>query len=215
MKSKPFFLWLFLILAMLIAAIILYPYLPDQIPTHWNVYGQADGWGNKGWAAWLVPGICTLLLLLFPLLAKIDPKKENYEQFTRPYEVIQTLLISFFAFVFTLQYVFTFYPEKQALMTPLMFSGVGVMFILMGNYMGKVRQNFFVGLKTPWTLADPEVWQKSQRLAGWMFVLGGIIFLIEAWLQKYILAAFILVIATIVIVPTVYSYWLFRTKKLK
>lgn len=212
MKSKSFTFRLLLVAGMIIASLFLYPKLPDTIPTHWGINGQPDDWGSKAWAAWLIPGISIIFMFLFPFLAKIDPKSENYKKFSGPYEAIQTLLIGFMAFIFFLQYYFTFYPTKQALMTPIMLSAMGVMFIVMGNYMGKVRQNFFVGLKTPWTLADPEVWQKSQRFAGWLFVIAGIIFLIEAWLQLYLMPVFILMILAIVLVPTVYSYVLFRKK---
>ena len=212
MKSKSFYFRLLLVAGMIVASLILYPKLPDTIPTHWGINGQPDDWGSKVWAAWLIPGISIVFMLLFPFLAKIDPKSENYKKFSGPYQAIQTLLIAFMAFIFFLQYYFTFYPARQELMTPIMLSAMGVMFIVLGNTMGKVRQNFFVGLKTPWTLADPEVWQKSQRLAGWMFVIAGIIFLLEAWLQLYVGIVFIIVILAIVLVPTVYSYLLFKKK---
>lgn len=213
MKSKSFYFRLLLVAGMIFASLLLYSKLPDTIPTHWGVSGQPDDWGSKRWAAWLIPGISIVFMFLFPLLAKIDPKSENYKKFSGPYEIIQTLLISFMSFIFFLQYYFTFYPAQQALMTPIMLSAMGVMFIVMGNLMGKVRQNFFVGLKTPWTLADPEVWQKSQRFAGWLFVIAGIIFLLEAWLQLYLMPVFIFMILAIILVPTLYSYVLFRKKK--
>ena len=88
-----------------------------------------------------------------------------------------------------------------------------MLFIILGNYMGKVRQNYFVGLKTPWTLNDPEVWQKSQRLAGWAFVLSGLIFIVESIIWIAVAYAFIGTIALVVIVPIAYSYLISRPKK--
>lgn len=213
MISKLFFFRLLLVIGMIAVAALFYADLPEQIPTHWNINGQPDDWGPKIWAAWMMPGISLILLFLLPFLAKIDPKAENYNSFSSTYEVLQTVLILFMTLMFSLQYYFTFHPHQQALMTPFMLSAVGVMFIVMGNYMGKVRQNFFVGLKTPWTLADPEVWQKSQRLTGWMFVFAGVIFLIQAWAQKYILATFIIVMVAIAFVPTIYSYVIYKRKR--
>ena len=77
MKSKGLKLRIIIVIAMVIASIILYPKLPDIIPTHWNFKGQPDDWGAKWWAAWLIPGISLLLLGLFPILAKIDPRHQN------------------------------------------------------------------------------------------------------------------------------------------
>ena len=87
-----------------------------------------------------------------------------------------------------------------------------MLFILLGNYMGKIRQNFFVGMRTPWTLSDPEVWNKSQRFAGWMFVIGGLITIIESivWLTSG--AIIFAVVFLIAIVPMIYSYLLYRGK---
>ncbi len=206
MKSKGLKLRIIIVIAMVIASIILYPKLPDIIPTHWNFKGQPDDWGAKWWAAWLIPGISLLLLGLFPILAKIDPRHKNYKKFTGVWEIIQTVIIAFFGFVFIMQYYITLVPENQNLMEPIMFSAVGLMFIVLGNYMGKVRQNYFVGIKTPWTLHDKEVWQKTHRLGGWVFAIGGLVFLINAWVQIFEGPIFFITILAIVLIPVVYSY---------
>ncbi len=213
MKSKSFIFRLSFIILMLIVAAIVYPSLPDIIPIHWNFAGEPDNWGAKTWAAWMIPGLSLILLALFPLLAKIDPRHKSYEQFSGAYNTIQNLLILFFGFIFGIQYLVTLLPEYQSYMPALMLSALGITFIVMGNLMGKVRQNYFVGLRTPWTLDDKEVWQKSQRFGGWAFVLGGIVFLIQAWLQQYIITTFIGVIAAVVLIPVIYSYVLFKRKE--
>lgn len=206
MKSKGFILRLVIVIVMFIGTILLYPQLPDVIPIHWNFHGQPDDWGAKTWAAWLIPGISLLMIILFPILAKIDPRHKNYKKFSGAWEVIQTVIIAFFGFIFFVQYYMTLYPENQNLMEPIMLSAVGIMFIVLGNYMGKIRQNYFVGIKTPWTLHDPEVWQKTHRLGGWVFVIAGIVFLFEAWTGLFIGPVFFITVAGVVLIPVVYSY---------
>ncbi|MBN2086916.1 SdpI family protein [Candidatus Peregrinibacteria bacterium] len=206
MKSKGFILRLSIVLAMIIATLFLYPKLPDIIPTHWNFQGQPDDWGAKTWAAWLIPGISLLMIILFPILAKIDPRHKNYKKFWGVWEIIQTIIIAFFGFIYFIQYYMTLYPENQNLMQPIMLSAVGLLFIVLGNYMGKIRQNYFVGIKTPWTLNDKEVWQKTHRVGGWAFVIAGILYLFEAWTGLFIGPVFIITITGVVVVPIVYSY---------
>jgi len=213
MMTKGFIFRSLLVAAMFIVTIVFYPSLPDVIPTHWNLEGMPDDWGAKFWAAWLIPGMALLLLFLFPFLAKIDPRAKNYEKFSGVYVLIQTLILLFLSLVFFMQYFMIFYPDKNEWMSPILFSGLGVLFIVLGNYMGKVRQNYFVGLRTPWTLSDPEVWQKSQRFTGWLFVLGGLFFLLQAWLQLSSVWVFASVLVVIVLAPVIYSYWVYRGNK--
>ena len=213
MMTKGFIFRFLIIMAMIVATVVLYPGLPEIIPIHWNFEGIADDWGSKMWAVWIMPGISILMLFLFPLLAKIDPRTKNYEKFSGVYEFFQTLFILFFAFIFFIQYFMIFYPEKNELMSPIMFSALGILFIFLGNYMGKVRQNYFVGIRTPWTLSDPDVWQKSQRLSGWLFVLGGLVFLLQAWLSLPIFWVFIGVIGILVLIPVIYSYVLYSKRR--
>jgi uncharacterized membrane protein len=152
-------------------------------------------------------------LVLFPLIARIDPKKANYEQFKKPWGVIQTSLIAMFAYMFAVTDFVTFYPEYNAMVGRAVVFGIGILFVILGNVMGKVRQNYFVGLKTPWTLDDPEIWQKSQRFAGWAFVLSGLVFIIEAIVWIAILPVFIAIMAVMTVLPIAYSYLLSRKKK--
>ncbi|HEC65671.1 MAG TPA: SdpI family protein, partial [bacterium] len=87
---------------------------------------------------------------------------------------------------------------------------LGIMFIILGNFLGKVRQNYFVGIKTPWTLNNEEVWQKTQRVGGWMMVIAGILLLIEAFFFQWAFSVMIGIIVLILIVPVVYSYVISR-----
>lgn len=206
-----------LVAALFAVAFIVYPHLPEEVPIHWNTLGEPDDFASRGFGAFLVPLMGLGFLILFPLLAKIDPRKANYKKFTSAWEWIQTLLIMMLAYFYGIQIFITFYPEHQALMPRLMFGGIGLLFIALGNLMGKLRQNFFVGLRTPWTLSDPEVWQKSQRVAGWSFVTGGLLFILLAFWGDipHIGAIFISITAMMILFPIVYSYLAYSKHKHK
>ena len=110
------------------------------------------------------------MIVLFWFLPKLDPKKENYEKFGKAWEVFQFAIIGFTAYIHIISLIMAMHPEYS--MSPFMFGGLGVFFIILGNFMGKIRRNYFVGIKTPWTIDNEEVWNKTTRLSGWLWVLG-------------------------------------------
>lgn len=202
-----------LVALMFAAGAVLYPHLPDVIPTHWGFEGEPNQWSPKIWGAWIIPVMALAFLVLFPLLPKLDPKRENYENFKKPWGVIQTSLVAFLAYMYGITMYVTFFPAYNTWVGRMVTFGMGILFVILGNVMGKVRQNYFVGLKTSWALADPEVWQKSQRFAGWAFVLAGLAFMVQAVVWIAVVPVFVGLIAAMVSVPIVYSYWIFRQKK--
>lgn len=208
---------LLLVVALFVAAFLVYPHLPEEVPVHWNTIGEPDDFASREFGTFLVPAMALGFFILFPLLAKIDPKKQNYEKFTGAWEWIQTLLILMLAYFYGVQLFITLHPEQQELMPRLMFGGLGLLFIALGNLMGKLQQNFFVGLRTPWTLSDPEVWRKSQRVAGWSFVVGGLLFILLACLGNvpYLGAIFISITVAMILFPIVYSYLIYAKQKSK
>lgn len=212
MKIKKLFLTeIFLLIAMIVATLILWNALPDQMPMHWNLAGEIDAYASKAWAAFMVPGIGILLMALFKLIPKIDPKKEKYKLFEKSWSVIQFGIFGFMAYM----HFVTLYLSinQDADIIKFILPGIGVLFILLGNYMGKVRQNYFIGIKTPWTLNNEDVWNKTHRVGGLAFVLAGIIFFIEGFLQLYIIPVFIVTIVLAAFSPVIYSYFIFRNIK--
>ncbi|MFH1077724.1 MAG: SdpI family protein [Patescibacteria group bacterium] len=201
-----------LVVLMFIVGIGLYSSLPDVIPTHWGLEGEPNGWSPKTYGAWIMPLMSLAFLILFPILPKLDPKRENYVNFKKSWDVIQTALVAMMAYMFAVTNVVTFYPQYNGMVGRAVMLGIGFLFVILGNVMGKVRQNYFIGLRTPWTLNDPEVWQKSQRVAGWAFVLCGLAFILEAIVWVAILPVFIAMISALLVLPIVYSYLLTRKK---
>lgn len=209
--------WIIAVIA-IIVAVIAYPFLPDPMPTHWGLEGAPNGWSPKWLGTFLMPGMITLFAILFPVVEWIDPKREQYNLFRKPWAAIQISLAAFFLYMEGLMFYAAVMPVHNDIVGPGVTAGIGILFIILGNFMGKLRQNWFVGLRTPWTLEDPEVWQKSQRLGGWMFVLGGIAILILAFTAGSGLVLFILFMAValaVSVVPIVYSYLLAARKRKK
>ena len=151
-----------------VASAALYPRLPEKIPIHWNIQGQIDGYGNKHWALLLTPGIMLGLLGLFVALPWLSPKQFTLDTFQSTYGFIIFVILATMAYIHGL----TLWAAVagQVDITRAMLAGLMIMFGLMGNVMGKVRRNFWVGVRTPWTLASDRVWNDTHRLAGQMFV---------------------------------------------
>lgn len=199
-----------LVLFMFGVTVYTYPLLPETMPTHWNIRGEIDGRMPKAMAAWLMPVMALIMFGLFSWLPKLDPKKEKYRLFTHEWEIIQTGILGFFAYLHTVIIYVTLHPE-QTLM-PLMFVGLGALFIIIGNYLSKVRQNYFIGIKVPWTLNDEENWNKTHRFASWWFVGAGIATVIEAftaWNAPTIIFGGIMLAS---FMPMLYSFLLFKKK---
>ncbi|NLI92278.1 MAG: SdpI family protein [Peptococcaceae bacterium] len=192
-----------------IAGFLAYPYLPERVPTHWNISGQVDGWGSAWQGAFLFPLIMLGVFLLLIFLPKIDPKKRNYPQMNRAYSAIVLVIMMFFSVMYfgTLGSALGYFEKVPSLVH----LGVGVLFIVIGNYMGKLKHNYFMGIRTPWTLASEEVWYKTHRMAGPFWVIGGIIFMVSSLMPAGFMTIIVLiVIIGLVAVPIGYSYAIFR-----
>ncbi|HLJ11170.1 MAG TPA: SdpI family protein, partial [Planctomycetaceae bacterium] len=145
--------------------------IPEKMPTHWNIHGEIDGYGSKQWAAFLMPVIMIPLLGLFWVLPWLSPKHFEIETFRGTYAFIVMLIMVLFAYI----HVLTLLPAL-GYRTPVdraLLGGMMLFFMLLGNVLGKVQRNFFVGVRTPWTLASERVWTETHRLAAKIFVATG------------------------------------------
>lgn len=194
--------------AMLIIGLLLWDKLPDMMPSHWNINGEVDSYLPKGTWIFIFPGITLLLVLMFPFFSRIDPKKEKYELFRRPWLILQMVFVGFFAYLYFVTLYIALNPDVPVV--GFVFGGIGVMFILIGNYLGKVRQNWFLGIRTPWTLDNEEVWNKTQRLGGWLFLIAGLAIFADAFIQWQLAWVMGITTGIAVVVPIVYSYFIHR-----
>lgn len=162
-----------LVLTAFVFSLAVYSSLPDVVPTHWNIRGEADGWGPKAMAAFLFPGIMILLLGLFRILPWLSPKHFELDSFRSTYGWIITLVIGLFVYIHVLALLpglgYTMRIDRAIL------GGIMLFFIFLGNLLGKVQRNFFVGIRTPWTLANDRVWADTHRVGAWAFVATGVI----------------------------------------
>lgn len=188
----------------------IYPDLPATVPTHWNIKGSPDAFADKSMMIYMV--LLPLgIPLLMDLLPFIDPRRQNYRDFASSYQKIKLGIGLFMSFIFWLSITTIISPDQQ-LSTRWMSFGLGVLFMLIGNYMSKVKNNFFVGIKTPWTLSSDEVWRRTHRLGGWLFFLAGLLTLISGQIAGGQLL-FPVVMGGILIaafVPIIYSYLIYR-----
>ncbi len=203
---------LLLIASMFIVSIVVYSDLPAKMPLHWNLEGQVDSYTNRFWGAFMMPLINIGVLLMMLVTPLIDPKKENYKKFGTSYRVIRTILILFFAVLHFVIIAFALgYNFDIGRIMVLVF---GVLFLILGNYLPRVRHNYFLGIRSPWTLASEKVWRKTQRLGGKLFLLSGIIMLLSIFSNDQVRFAVLMVcILGTTLVTTIYSYFVYKEEE--
>ncbi len=201
---------LVLILGMFTVAAWAWPQLPDRLPIHWNIHGEVDGWGNKFMGLLFMPFLVLGLYLLLLLLPLIDPGKANYQNFQKVHGIIRIVFVAYMAAIYAATLVAAFGHSVN--MTTVILPLVGVLFIVLGNFLGKIRPNWFVGIRTPWTLSSQLSWDKTHRLAGWLFMLMGLLFFPVALIQTtWSLIAMLVIDAICVTWMVVYSYLVYRS----
>jgi uncharacterized membrane protein len=186
----------------------LYPTLPERIPVHWNIEGKVDGYGSKHWAVFLMPGFMALMLVFFYFLPALSPKHFEVDTFRSTYLYIMVLVTALFAYI----HLVTLYGTRKTVLEaqhydigrPLI-AGIFLMIALLGNVLGKVRRNFYIGVRVPWTLASDRVWNDTHRLAAWIMVAAGLLGFVLALCGVNLVYAFVVLIGS-AIVPIVYSF---------
>ena len=165
MKSKKAILlmWIVSLLPFVLVAIA-WPYLPERIPGHWGLNGQIDRYDAPA-TLWLMCAIGPLLSLGMQFLPRLDPKRENYEKFQPYYDFFGPLVPLLLLLCIAVTLSESLWPGRINVARAIGLM-VGVLFLIIGNIMGKVKTNWFMGFRTPWALSDPDVWNKTQRLGG-------------------------------------------------
>lgn len=209
---KTEFFPLLLIVLAITSSFYFYSVFPDTVPTHWNFNGEPDQWSSKAVGAFLFPGIILGIYVLFLLLPIIDPKKERYNEFRKTYHIFKTIIIS----VLSLLYLATSLSTAGLIEISITFFTlflIGFMFILIGNYMSKLKPNWFMGIRTPWTLSSEEVWNKTHRLGGKVFIISGIIMMAMQFMPKFlVMPLFILMVIAMSIGTMGYSYFVYKNE---
>lgn len=196
-----------LIIIAFLVSIALYNKLPNLMPMHWNIAGEIDSYGPKILVTFLSPILMIAIWIGMLYFPKIDPKKENYTKFDSSYTIIANAFVTFF-FVIHIVTVSVSLGYNIAIDKVIPFM-VGILFVVIGNYLPKSKSNFFYGIKTPWTLTNEEVWKKTHRLGGKLFVISGLIIMVSSLLFKGSIQFIILLILIFIvaIIPIVASYF--------
>ncbi len=165
---------------LIVAATVAYslwilPQLPATITTHWGLDGKPDGWSSRESGVWFGVGAQIVFLLLMGLLPVISPKRARIESFEGAWNTVALAVLGFLAFM---QYLITRAALGPLDMVRTLMFGMMILFLIMGNVLGKAKRNYFMGVRTPWTLESDEVWHSTHRLAGKLMVGGAIIGLI-------------------------------------
>jgi uncharacterized membrane protein len=215
MNTRKYGPWLvaLLIIAPFIYGALIFPNLPSKIPTHFNIEGKADAWGGPS-SIFIGPGIMgAVSIFVFVLLSnlkKFDPKKFD-EANDALYKDFAVLMVAFLS-ILSLIIIYSSTHADQINVGKLLLPLIGLSFAGLGWYMPKFKQNYFVGFKLPWTLENETNWNETHKVAGKLWIYGGLFQAVVTFIlpMKFGMIAFMLAIAIMVIIPSVFSYRLFK-----
>ncbi len=196
------------VVAMLIVTAYVYPLAPEQIPSHWNAAGVINGYSSKPLGLFLIPVLSLLLASMFLVLPRIDPLHANYEKFYTYYigliVVFEVFFLAFQGLILASALGIPFQIDQ--LLAPMM----GGMFIYLGMMLGKAKRNWFVGIRTPWTLSSEEVWDRTHEVGGRLFLAAGIVSMLGFFSKEYALLLILTPVLAVAIFSVVYSYYLYQ-----
>lgn len=207
--------WILLAINAFIFAALFIAYndrLPERVTSHYNVSGEADRTMTKA-SFWLLYGaIGTILPSLMTLIRQIDPRKQNYARFNSYYYLMRYAISVFLHGIFLL--VILDNLDYEVPMINMILGGIGLLWIVVGNGMSQLRSNFFMGIRTPWTLTDEDNWRRTHRVGARLWVLAGLLMLIGALTLPRIglVIDLIVAIALSIVAPIAYSFLLYRRK---
>lgn len=194
--------------AIALAAVVwLYPALPARVPVHWNLNGQPDGYRSRFWGAALPVALMAGWAVLAWLLPRISPKGFELSRFAPVYGLLM-LIVQAFVLVTLLAGLLASagyaVPHWKVSMLSL-----GALLMVLGNFMGKLRKNFFIGIRTPWTLASDAVWERTHRVGGWLFLGAGMLVVLAVVMggPRWLPIALMLLTA---LGCALYSLWIYR-----
>jgi uncharacterized membrane protein len=192
------------ILLPIAAGLVLWNQLPEQLPFHWNAAGEIDGWASKSVAVFLMPLILLALQWVCVLATCADPKKQAHG--TKVLHLVFWMIPVISIFVHMMMYMVALGKTVRVEMVMPVF--MGLIFIIIGNYLPKCKQNYTIGIKIPWTLNSEENWNKTHRFAGRIWVVGGLLMMLTGFFGGF--WVFFAVVLAMVLAPFIYSYILHR-----
>ncbi len=198
-----------LILISFVLAVYFLQNFPILVPSHWNINGEVDSYSGPLAAAFLVPVLMVVMYISFLLMPYFDPKKDQYINFAPVYHKFKELILSFLFILYLMTGLNGLgYKINIGMYVPLM---IGVMFIVIGLLLKKIKMNWFLGFRTPWTMSSEKVWDKTNKLGSQIMMISGVLMASTGFISNtFKIIMFILAILLLVFVLPVYSYFLYR-----
>jgi uncharacterized membrane protein len=165
---------LLMIITASVAGLMLWNRLPDQMASHWNVNDQVDGYMSKPWGVFMMPLITLGMFVLFLVVPSIDPLKANIAQFREAFNMFIVLIVAFMLYIHGLTLAWSLGYDSFKMSTS-MLPAMGLLFIFIGFMLRKAKRNFFIGIRTPWTLSSDTVWNKTHQLGAVLFMASGVL----------------------------------------
>ncbi len=182
--------------------------LPDPMPSHWNTAGEVDGYMSKFWGVWLMPLMTLGITLLLAAVPSIDPLKANIAQFRNLYNFFIVGFVAYMLYVYGL--TLSAALGYQFNMTYMLMPVVGLLFIGISFLIENAKRNFFIGIRTPWTLVSDNVWEKTHKLGAQTFRIGGALVIVSAFLGENGFWLLMVSLLFAALVPVAYSYIAWR-----
>jgi uncharacterized membrane protein len=200
-----------IILISFLGSFYYYDSLPERVPIHWNAQGEIDGYTSKNTGIFLLPLIEIIVAIIFVIIPLIEPNKKNVKKFIKHYNLFAIVMVGFFAYIHFL----TLLIAKGYDINFIQFfaPALGIMFYAIGILLKHTKQNYLIGIKTPWTLANEEVWDKTHELGGKLFQISGIITFFAILLPKTNILLLIGPVLTSAVITIVYSYYIYNKKE--
>ncbi len=194
-----------------VAGIYLYPQMPEQMASHWSAQGEVNGYLSKCWGLFLMPLISLVVFLLFLIIPKIDPLKKNIEKFRNYFNLFIILIILFLLYIHTLSIFWNLGYRFN--MGQMMMPALAVLFFFIGIILKHAKRNWFIGIRTPWTLSNDTVWDKTHQIGSKLFKFAALIILIAAFLPGQTIWFLLILIIAIVLYLFIYSYLIYPKEK--
>ena len=201
-----------LVVVSVIASVVAYPSMAERVPTHWNMQGEVDGWSSRFVVAWVIPLVMATMLVIFRILPHIDPRRANYEKFRGAYDAIVITIMVFMTGLHML--LLASATGSEVPIGRVIPAAVGAFFMVLGVLLPRAHPNWFIGIRTPWTMTSDVAWERTHRLGGTLFLLSGVLTVLASVITPR-QAAWVLIVSASVTGVTViaYSYVVWRQEK--
>lgn len=199
-----------LIICATLAGLLLWNQLPDPMASHWGMNDQANGSMSKIWGVFLMPLIATGMFLLFLAIPSIDPLKTNVAKFRGSFNAFVVLMVVFLTYIYGLTLAWNLGFTGIRMSTAIL-PAIGLLFFFIGDMMTRTKRNYFIGIRTPWTLASDSVWDETHRVGGMLFKISGVLAMVSILLPLTIAFwLFFIPIISTALFSVLYSYIVFR-----